>query len=527
LAARLSKTAQSLPGAADAAPYEWIVVAPDAGGSGRAGTAGFSKELGRAIAAAGGRVVAAPTGTDTAGRFNAALAQARGEFIARVWPGDRLAPCGLGAVAKAAADNPEADVLYTDEILRYKPKAAADRKEWHPNQRIRKPVWSPLRLRCQDYFRDLTVMRTALVRDIGGWRSRYPGAEDYDLYLRLSRRARGIVHVAEPVYRRLVERDLASRVWRARVAAAQEHCDILGVPAEATRGEFPGIVSYRYWLNEPMKVSVVIPTRGDHAVIWGFDRVMVVDCVRSLVQRGGHGDLEIVVVYDADMAQSTLDALRAAAGPALRLVEYSEPFNFSRKCNVGARAATGDVIVLMNDDMEIKTDGFLTQLVAPLQLDGVGATGARLLFEDQTLQHAGVQLARGFYAQQMRLKPTSFRGPLDAAHVSREVSSLTGACIALRRDLYEQVGGLDEGMPVNFNDTDFTLKISRTGQRLIWLAEPTCYHFESKSRVNTVHQWERALLRRRWQDVLSDYDPYYPQHHAAYPAPDARTAAGR
>jgi O-antigen biosynthesis protein len=194
--------------------------------------------------------------------------------------------------------------------------------------------------------------------------------------------------------------------------------------------------------------------------------------------------------------------------PDVQLVPYPKPFNFSEKCNLGAESSYGDVVVLLNDDVEIESPGFLPNLVAPLLEEGVGMTGAKLLFADSSIQHAGLTLDRHDLTHVFAAAPPEDPGPFAALLVNREVSGLTGACVALMRDTFEDIGGLSEHLPVNFNDVDLSFKVRAQGLRLVWVANAVAFHFESQTRIPVVHPWESLALFRRW--TVPDEDPYLP-----------------
>ncbi|MDR1151236.1 MAG: glycosyltransferase, partial [Bifidobacteriaceae bacterium] len=255
--------------------------------------------------------------------------------------------------------------------------------------------------------------------------------------------------------------------------------------------------------------SVIIPTRGASAEVWGRNRVLVVETVRSLLDNAGTTPLEIVVVYDTPTPPDVLDQLRDMVPDRLVLVPFREPFSFSAKCNAGFVASSGNIVILMNDDLDIVSEGFVDALVGPLGEDDVGMTGARLLFSDQTIQHAGLSFSSKRLYHVFRGRVDEDPGPFCALAVNREASGLTGACVALRRETYREVGGMSETLPMNFNDVDFSYKVRHTGKRLVWLANARAFHFESQTRKPVVNQWEADVVAARWQ--VPTYDMYLPE----------------
>ena len=436
---------------------------------------------------------------------NDAVAAATGEFLVLHDNDDVLHREALSRVARAIAAHDDVDYVYSDEDK-------IDPEGRHYDE-FRKPPWSPERLRGQMYTSHLSVLRASLVREVGGFHDGFDGSQDHDLVLRVTERARRVVHVPQVLYHwRVVPGSTAGDAgakpyaWEAGRRAVQAHVDRVGIVAEVELGSIPGTYSLRRRPARPHRVSVVIPTRGGSGLVWGEPRVFVVEAVRSVLERGGLDDVEIVVVHDLDTPPEVVETLRDLVGDRLVLVPFSGPFNFSAKCNRGFVAATGDVVVLLNDDVEVAADEALARLVAPLEEPGVGMTGAHLRFADGRLQHGGHLYADGHLRHAFLKADVTDPGPFAALRVSREVSGLTAACVALTRETYEDVGGLCEALTVNFNDVDLSFKVRSRGLRLVWVENALLYHFESQTREPVVHQWEYDLVVERW--LIPDEDVY-------------------
>lgn len=433
---------------------------------------------------------------DNTAAVNLAVAAALGEFVLVLCPGDSLTLNALRELDRATADG--VDVVYGDEVA-----CATD-------EVLPKPDWSPERLRHYDYIGPAVALRTALVRDVGGYRDAFGHAARYDLLLRVSERARRIEHVPTPLVRPGTERrgiDTAAR------EAVQDHLDRLGVAATVQVGPDPAYLRIARRLDPERLISIVIPTCGQVGTVDGAPRSFVVEAVRSALARTGHRSVEIIVVYDLSTPAETLAELRAVAGDQLVTLEYDRPFNFSEKCNLGVLHARGDVVVLLNDDVEVVSDHWLETLVAPLDEPDVGLTGAKLLYEDGSIQHGGHLYASGSRPPQplhaYRWWPDVV-GPFGDLIINRECSGVTAACVAVRRDVYDEVGGLCEVVPVNFNDVDLSLKVRQVGRRILWMAGCVLKHFESKSRVQSkARESEIEFLNRRWPDSFG-HDVYAP-----------------
>ena len=434
---------------------------------------------------------------------------AHGQFIVLLDHDDLLAAGALRRVREEIDADPEIDYLYSDED-----KVDPDGRHY---DEFRKPDWSPERMRGQNYTSHLSVLRAAVVREVGGFHEGFDGSQDHDLFLRVTERARRIVHIPEVLYHWRVVPGSAAGVadakpyaWVAGKAAVQAHLDRLGIPAVAEFGRWTGCYHIRREPWTGIRVSVIIPTRGSDAIVWGERRVLVVEAVRSLVAQSTGPDLEVVVVYDAVTPEPVLTSLREIAGDRLVLVRYDRPFNFSEKCNLGAMSSSGDVLVLMNDDLEFDSHDAIADLVAPLREPDVGVTGGCLLYSGSTIQHAGLACYGRHLVHVLLGTPDDNPGPFAALTINRECSALTGALLAVRRTVYEEVGGLTELLPVNFNDVDLCLKAARLGYRRVWIAGARAFHFESMTRKAQVFSWEADFMWNRWD--LPQTDPYMPGH---------------
>ncbi|MFC5729776.1 MULTISPECIES: glycosyltransferase family 2 protein [Nocardioides] len=440
---------------------------------------------------------------------NDSLAEASGEFVALLDHDDVLERQALERMLQAidgTREPDEVDYVYSDQDW-----MTADGRCHRP---FRKPDWSPERLRHHMYTTHFSMLRRSLVLDVGGFRAGFDGSQDHDLVLRVTEQARQIVHVREVLYHwRQIPGSAAADphakpyAWDAGVRAVQDHLDRVGIEAVALHGLAPGFYQIDRTPDLTTPVSVIIPTIGSQATVWGSRRTLVVQAVSSLLEKTQHENLEFVVVYDTPTPPTVIHELRSIPGARLRFVEFTEEFNFSAKCNVGALHASGDVFVFLNDDMEAESDGLIETLITPLNEPGVGATGAKLLFEDGRIQHAGViygdgQIGHHYYRSHRK------RGSYCELAMNREVSALTGACLAMRRETFQEVGGFTEKLPGNFNDVDMCLKIRAQGHRLIWMHDAVLHHFESATREASIKPFELRHMTRRWGDHESVRDAY-------------------
>jgi hypothetical protein len=357
------------------------------------------------------------------------------------------------------------------------------------------------------YTCHLSVLRGSLVREVGGFHEGFDGSQDHDLVLRVSERAQRVIHVPEVLYHwRILAGSAASVLdekpyaWEAGRRAVQAHLDRLGIQATAELGARFGIYRLRRAVDPELRVSLIIPTRGASGNVWGERRCFVVEAVRSALGKTGMTNVEVVVVYDEGTTPScTLDELDTLCGHRLTAVPFAGEFNFSRKCNLGFLASTGEVVVLLNDDIEAASEGWLEELIGPIMQEAdVGMCGGRLLFSNMTLQHGGHLYSHGEWTHVLLGAAMDADVAFGALAMNRETSGATAACAAVRRDVFEEIGGLTEELPGNFNDIDLSMKIAMAGYRILWMTHAVLFHFESSSRQRDVHQWEIDKIVARW-----------------------------
>jgi O-antigen biosynthesis protein len=446
---------------------------------------------------------------------NDALALATGEFCALVDHDDLLEPEALALVHDAAQRFPEMDYCYSDEDL-----WSADGRPYQP---FTKPAWSPERLRSQNYCSHLSVIRRELMQRVGGFRSEYEGSQDHDLILRVTEQARQVVHIPEVLYHWRVgaqsvaggQADAKQYAFEAGRAAVADHCARIGWEASVELTSDPGVYRIRRAVPDVL-TSIIIPTRGSSSVVWGVERVHLIAAISSVVAHTSRR-IEFVIVADLDTTPAVLAAAQRAAGPhGVRIIDFEGAFNFSAKVNLGALYASGELLLLLNDDVEVITEEFLDPMI-PYALDpDVGAVGAKLLFADGRLQHGGQ-----VYNHNPRHAYWGWPGDTEGLgmmlRVTRECGGVTAACLLTRADVFAEMGGFCSDLPSNFNDVDFNLKLAAAGYRRIWTPHSELYHFESVSRVaaavDKATTADDAFLRNRWGQRLAT-DPYYHPHLA-------------
>ena len=450
------------------------------------------------------RVIERETNGHIVAASNDGIAAARGEFIALLDHDDLLVPEALQANAEVLREDPAIDYVYSDE------DKTADGVTFYDE--FLKPDWSPERLRSQNYCCHFSVLRTSLVREVGGFRQGYDGSQDHDLILRVTERARAIHHIPDILYHWRVIPGSAAGELEAKPYAVEagrravaDQMERLGIAA-TVEAIWPGMYRVERALSAEVSVSIVITTEGADGLVRGRRRVHVVEAVRSALARTAHEKVEVVVVHDAAMRGSVASQLAEVAGDRLVLVPVGEPLHRSRWTNFGVLASTGDRIVLLDERVELTSDAWLETLLAPLDDTAVGITGAKLLHSDGTVAHAGVAGAHGHFGGVYRFRPGDAPGRFGDLWVSREVSAVAGACLAVRRETYLAVGGATETLHNRLYDVDLCLKVRAAGHAVLYVPAAEGLHTPPLDEEHAADQVARGPLRARWGRPTRD--PY-------------------
>jgi GT2 family glycosyltransferase len=484
----------------DFASWELVIV-DDASGD-----AALSDRL-RRIASADPRVVVR-TRLENGGisaATNEGVAVSRGEWLVNLDHDDELPPWALRRLAAALDGAPAARLVYSDED-----KIDESGRRHMP---AFKPDWSPDLLLSNAYMCHVLVVRRDLFDEVGGLRSEFDGAQDYDLMLRATERLRPeeIVHVPEILYhwRTLAgsaSGDPSAKPWafEAGRRAVEDAVRRRGIEATVeSHPRVPGSYFVRRTVVGRPLVSIIVPFRDEPALLAA--------CYRSFLASPGHEEFELLLVdNDSALPETKAVTARLARDPRVRLLEAPGPFNWVKINNEATGKARGDLLLFMNNDVEARSAGWLAHLVAQAQREEVGAVGARLLFPDGTIQHGGVAVGLCWGAAHIQQGLEGSRpGYLSSVSVVRNTSAVTGACLMSRRAVFESMGGFDELLPVAFNDIDYCLRLREAGYLVVYTPLAELVHYESKSRGHTDDAKELPYFRKRWRDVLLNGDPYY------------------
>jgi len=446
---------------------------------------------------------------------NSALELATGDYIALLDHDDELAIDALYENAKLINQHPDADFIYSDED---KINTNGDRSD-----PFFKPDWSPDYFHSCMYTCHLGVYRTDLIRAISGFRPGFDGSQDYDLVLRVVEKTQNIYHIPKVLYHwRIIPASVTSSAdakpwaYEAAVRALKDMVDRSPFPGRVEPGPRAGFHRIRREIQGNPKVSIVIPSGGATLDTPTGKVCLLEQCVRSIRNRSTYRNFEIVVVDGYDVPDEVLAAI---AGDDLQLVRCADPFNFAQRINLGAKAATGDVLLLLNDDIEVKTPDWLESMLEFAQQPEIAAVGAKLFFANGTIQHIGVMVLSGNAGHAFHQVEGDHPGYFLSNLVNRNYLVVTGACLMMRRDLFFELGAMDESFPLNYNDVDLCLKAHQAGYRNLVTPYAQLIHYESASRQPGLRPKEWEHLNTKWKtyfEQLNYYDPYYNPNLSAH-----------
>ena len=448
-----------------------------------------------------------------AGNTNHGFELATGDYIALLDHDDILHPCALWYTAQAIVEQ-GADFVYTDE-------ATFEGKVENVVLYHFKPDFMLDNLRSNNYICHLTTFSKVLMEQAGGGeRAEYNGSQDYDLFLRLTEKARKIAHIPHALYYwrsspNSTASDISAKTYciDAGIAALKAHyarCSVAVDDVTLIPGT-PGYYKTDYTMAHPGRVSILIPT---------CDHIRDLEtCVESIYARTTYPDLEILLIENNSKEEQTFrsyERMQKEHPDTLKVLTWQgKGFNYSALNNFGARYATGEYLLLLNNDTEVITPGWLEEMVMYAQQKRVGCVGAKLLYPDDTIQHAGVGFGIGGVAGHLhKYFPATSDGYMGRLNYVQDVYGDTAACLLIRKEIYDEVHGLDESYAVAFNDVDFCVRVREAGYTNVFTPFAQLYHYESKSRgmednpeKQKRFQGEVLRFQARWGDLLAKGDP--------------------
>jgi GT2 family glycosyltransferase len=446
---------------------------------------------------------------------NEAIAAASGEFLAFGDHDDLLAPDALYECVRVLNERPETELIYTDEDK----VDGSGRRYFEPHF---KSDYNPELLCSMNYFCHLVVVKRSLQERAGLLDPAFDGAQDYDFVLRCTEQTgeSQIAHIPKILYHwRAHQSSTAENPESKRYAfdagcrAVQSHYDRLGIAAKVSDGEYPGLYRTAFEIQGEPLISILIPNKDHHDDLE--------KCIRSIEEKSDYRNYEYIIIENNSTEPETFETYQRleAENPKVHVVYYQEEggFNYSKINNFGAEHARGEYLLLLNNDTEIISPDCLRQMLGYCQMEEIGIVGARLYYEDDIIQHAGVVLGFGGIAGHAFIgQPRGDNGYFSRIICAQDYSAVTAACMMVKSSVFHAVGGMSPELRVAFNDIDFCMKVRAYGKRIVYNPYAELYHYESRSRglEDTQEKIERfnremAQFLDRWGDQVKAGDSYY------------------
>ena len=443
---------------------------------------------------------------------NAAIAMTSGDYIVLADHDDAMTEDALFECAKAVKEHPECEVIYSDEDKMDMDGGALFDPHFKPDFNL--DLLTSVNYICHQF-----VVKKELVDKVGGLRKEFDGAQDYDFIFRCTEAASGVWHIPKVLYHWRGHQDSTASNPQSKLYAVEagsralmEHYHRVGIVAEKVEtGVDYGIYHTIFKiLGEPL-VSIIIPNK---------DHYQDLDlCIRAILTRGTYKNLEFVVVENNSTKKETFAYYQSIQKefPQVRVVTWKKEFNYSAINNFGVRHARGEYLLFLNNDTELIAKNFIEEMLGFCQREDVGAVGARLLYQDDTIQHAGVVVGFGGIAGHtfigLHKAENSY---FHRAMCAQDYSAVTAACMMSKKSVFEEAGGFSEDLAVAFNDIDYCMKVRSLGKLVVYAPYAVLYHYESKSRgledtPEKVARFNREVAKfaKKWPDILKNGDPYY------------------
>ena len=437
------------------------------------------------------------------GNSNKALQIAKGEFISLLDHDDLLAPFALFEMVKALNQDPELDFIYSDKDI-----ISEDGKQ--RLEPLFKPDWSPEIMLSANYLTHLCVIRKSLVDKMGGFLSDTDGAQDWDLFMRVTENTDKIHHISRVLYH-WRESETSCALWcsaakpyifDAQRNVLNNHLKRLGKSAELILIP-PGIWRIKWTIKEEAKISIIIPTK---------DNIMKLrPCVESILNKTSYQNFEIIIIDTGSKKPESLTYYdKISIDQKIKIINYNQPFNYSAVNNLGEKHATGEILLFLNDDTEVITSDWLEEMAGWIQQEEIGIVGAKLLKPDNTIQHAGVILGmQGFAGHPFAGAKDNFNGPFGSTEWYRDYLAITGACMIVRKKVFEKAGGFNESFLLMGSDVELCLRIWKNGYRIVYTPFAKLVHHEASTRSKYIPPQDFMTSYEHYESFLKNGDPYY------------------
>ena len=448
-----------------------------------------------------------------AGNTNAALSIATGDYIALLDHDDILAPDALYEVVKWMNEHykDETDVIYTDED-----KVSFDLKDYFEPHF--KSDYNLDLIRSNNYICHLFVARKSIVDQVGGFRKEYDGSQDYDFILRCIEQSKHVEHVPKVLYHwrchpgsTAANQESKMYCYEAGKRAIEDHLKRRGEDGcQVVMTEHLGFYHVIYPIREHKKVSIIIPNKDQKEIL---ER-----CIESVIQKTDYKNYEIIIVENNSTTNEIFEYYKTIEQREnIRVVIWKDKFNYSAINNFGVKYANGEYLLFLNNDIEVIRENWLSEMLANVQRKEVGIVGAKLLYPDNMVQHAGVIIGMGGIAgHPLSRHPADDCGYFARGIIQQNLNAVTAACMLTKKEVYEKVKGFEEKLAVAFNDIDLCLKVRKAGYLIVYDPEALLYHHESISRgkEDTLEKRNRFegevdYMAKKWKDVLEKGDEYY------------------
>ena len=441
---------------------------------------------------------------------NRALAMAKGEFTGLLDHDDLLAPNALYEIVKALQEHPLADALYTDED-----KVTTELDE-HFQPHL-KPDFNLDLLRSNNYICHFFVVRSSVMKKTGGFRREFDGAQDYDFIFRCTENAREVVHVPEILYHWRTHKastadNPASKMYAFEAGKRAIEANLLrtGTKGVVSHTQDLGFYRVKYPVQGQPLVSVIIPNKDEKETLQ--------TCLEMLEKNTSYRNFEIIIIENNSTTEEIFKYYKElSSDPKIRLLRWGKEFNYSAINNFGASHARGEYLLFLNNDVKSINPDWMEEMLGVCQRPEVGGVGAKLIYPDNTIQHAGCVIGMGGIAGHMFVDmPADRTGYLHKASLLQDMSAVTAACLMMKKEVFEEAGGFTEELAVAFNDVDLCLKVRKSKHLIVYDPYAKLYHMESKTRgaedsVEKVRRFQTEIeyMRCHWIDILKNGDPYY------------------